>query len=192
VAVIAMEGQSIDELVCVSLRNHPIYATAYMFYGHSEQNGDSAVFSNFYVSRFTDSTYGLTFDTVEQYMHWRKALLFGDTEIAAKILAAKDPAVCKALGRRVRNFDAKIWSAQAIEIVERGIALKFEQNPELRRILLSTSGSVLVECAENDSIWGIGINKRDQKCQDVNTWKGTNLLGVCLMHVRDKMSGRTL
>ena len=51
---------------------------------------------------------------------------------------------------------------------------KFDRNPELMEKLLSTGDTRLVEHTARDSRWGSCPN---------NT--GTNLLGLCLMKVRD-------
>ena len=40
---------------------------------------------------------------------------------------------------------------------------------------------MLVEAAPCDKIWGIGLEKEDEKILDERNWKGTNLLGKCLM-----------
>lgn len=39
-----------------------------------------------------------------------KARLFGDEEIAKKMLATTDPKKHKALGRKVKGFDGGVWN----------------------------------------------------------------------------------
>lgn len=58
-------------------------------------------------------------------MMYRKALLFSDTDIASRILREPSPKKQKALGRKVRNFDRKIWDEHKEAIVEEGNWWKF-------------------------------------------------------------------
>jgi ribA/ribD-fused uncharacterized protein len=44
---------------------------------------------------------GQEFASAEHYMMWRKALLFEDVTVAARVLAAASPGEAKALGREV-------------------------------------------------------------------------------------------
>lgn len=47
---------------------------------------------------------------------------------------------------------------------------------------------MLAECAVNDKIWGIGLSMKDINRLNTKSWKGQNLLGKCLMAVREKLS----
>ncbi|KAI4170278.1 MAG: hypothetical protein LQ346_008876 [Caloplaca aetnensis] len=67
----------------------------------------------------------MTFATTEQYMMYNKAILFKDRETAKKIMLAHTPKQQQALGRKVKNFDEKIWIANREKIVEEGNWRKF-------------------------------------------------------------------
>ena len=54
-------------------------------------------------------------------MMYHKAILFADTDIAAKILREPEPKKQKALGRKVKGFDRKVWDERKEDIVEEGI-----------------------------------------------------------------------
>ena len=58
-------------------------------------------------------------------MMYHKALLFADTDIAAKILRESEPKKQKALGRKVKNFDPMLWAEHKEAIVEDGNWWKF-------------------------------------------------------------------
>ena len=58
-----------------------------------------------------------TYLCMEQYMMAGKAHLFGDEEIRKEILACSDPKQIKALGRKVRGFDQKVWDKFKYAIV---------------------------------------------------------------------------
>ena len=87
---------------------------------------------------------------MEQYMMAAKAELFGDKEIRDQILKCSDQKQIKALGRKVRGFEQKVWDKFKYAIVLLGNWHKFSQNRELREFLLSTGDSVLVEASPYD------------------------------------------
>ena len=122
------------------------------FHNPEEENG---YLSNWYLSEFMVE--GITFSSMEQYMMYKKAMLFQDRETAGKILQTDDVAEIKALGRGVRNFDDQIWIKSREEIVYKGVLEKFRQNPELSAQLKETGEDVIAECAVKDRIWGIGL-----------------------------------
>lgn len=93
----------------------------------------------------------------------------------------------KALGRKVRNFDETIWNEIKYATVLNGNYLKFTQNSELRKFLLSTGDSVLVEASPYDGIWGIKMGETDENARNPLKWNGENLLGFALMEVRDEI-----
>jgi ribA/ribD-fused uncharacterized protein len=149
---------------------------------------EASPFSQWYASRFVDD--GIEYWWAEQYMMRGKALLFGDDEVAAQILAAPHPREHKALGRKVKNFDDAIWKRERVRIVTAGNRAKFTQNPELLDALLATKGTTLVEASPYDRIWGIGLDAKDPRAQDPAQWQGQNLLGKILTELRDELLAR--
>ncbi|KOV78133.1 hypothetical protein ADL03_40630 [Nocardia sp. NRRL S-836] len=131
---------------------------------------------------------GQRFASAEHYMMWRKALLFGDSTVAARVLAAASPAEAKALGREVSGFSDDPWVAARMEIVVTGNLAKFGQNPPLSSFLLGTGSRVLVEASPLDRVWGIGLAADDPLAQNPSSWRGLNLLGEALMEVRSRLS----
>mmetsp|Transcript_2290 Transcript_2290/g.3797 ORF Transcript_2290/g.3797 Transcript_2290/m.3797 type:complete len:184 (+) Transcript_2290:32-583(+) len=152
------------------------------FWGH--KSGTNACFSNWCPAKFkTDD--GILFQNSEQYMMWGKAKLFGDETMAQKILETPDPRQVKGLGRKVRNFDGKLWNKEAKNIVRDGCLLKFRQNKTMNETLLSTGNKMLVEASPHDSIWGIGLDAAAARKVKEEDWPGTNWLGQVLMEVRE-------
>ena len=149
------------------------------FHNPEEQNG---YLSNWYCSAFTVDE--ITFSSMEQYMMYKKAILFQDYQTAEKILSTDDVAEIKALGRIVQHFDEEIWREKREKIVHKGVLQKFLQNPELAEKLLETGEQMIAECAVKDKIWGIGLSMGDEERFCVDKWKGQNLLGKILMQVR--------
>jgi ribA/ribD-fused uncharacterized protein len=137
-------------------------------------------------------TKNLTFLSTEQFMMYHKALLFGDADVAAQIMATPAPAAQKALGRQVHGFDEGVWKANRERIVEEGNWWKFingtgtgEEAKGLRERLLETGERELVEASPRDRIWGIGFGRNNAEANR-GRW-GLNLLGKALIRVRERL-----
>lgn len=152
------------------------------FHKPEEENG---YLSNWYQSGF--SFRGTDFSSVEQYMMYRKAIMFGDNAVRNRILSTDDVAEIKLLGRSVRNYNDKLWDGQRQIIVYQGLLAKFAQNDDLRLRLLNTGSAVLAECAVTDKIWGIGLSMDDDRRFLIDQWQGSNMLGFSLMQVRNML-----
>lgn len=156
------------------------------FWGHNpkkENVVDKSCFSQWFPSSFEVDN--IVYYTAEHWMMAKKALLFNDTAIAEEILAVQKPAVAKALGREVKNFDGSIWNENAYSIVVEGNYHKFNQNKELKQFLINTGNKIIVEASPVDPIWGIGLAHDVKEATNPFNWEGTNLLGFALMEVRD-------
>ncbi|MDD1016514.1 NADAR family protein [Pseudomonas rubra] len=165
-------------------------APAYLyFWGHRQKvdgTPDKSCFSQWFEAGFKEQ--GILYPSAEHYMMAGKARLFNDPATLAKILAASTPAEAKKLGREVAGYDDAAWVAERSAIVEQANLLKFEQNPGLRKFLLSTDGQVLVEASPVDRIWGIGLDAKAPQAADPRQWQGLNLLGYALMRVRERLA----
>ena len=84
----------------------------------------------------------------------------------------------KAAGRKIRGLSEPVWEQNKFRIVCEANKLKFDQNPQLKAILLQTKGRQLVEASPHDSIWGIGFSAADASAHTAQ-W-GQNLLGKAL------------
>lgn len=148
-------------------------------------DGEHSPFSNWHKVEFTEDE--ITFNCTEQYMMYKKAMLFNDSIIAAQILQETFPKEHKKLGRLVKNFNESIWNENCTKIVYNGNKLKFTQNPHLLKILLDTKGKLLVEASPFDVIWGIGMSAEEAQLVDKSKWKGQNLLGKILTQLREDL-----
>ncbi|TCK32562.1 hypothetical protein B0G84_8376 [Paraburkholderia sp. BL8N3] len=148
--------------------------------------GADDAFSNWHPCRL--SYHGVDFSSVEQFIMFSKAKLFGDENSASTILATRFPKDQKALGRKVKGLDLSRWEQKRESIVYVGCREKFAQNPGLRSLLLATAPTELVEASPYDLIWGVGLGERDPRITDKSQWRGMNLLGTTLMKVRDTLT----
>jgi len=114
-----------------------------------------------------------------------KARLFGDNETLIKVMQAEHPKRQKDLGREVKGFVKKEWDAIARDVVYKGNYAKFTQNEDLKKTLLDTVGTTLVEASPYDGIWGIKLAEEDPRAQSRDTWLGLNWLGETLTKVRE-------
>ncbi|MEV6558681.1 NADAR family protein [Nocardia sp. NPDC051756] len=183
-----MNLRSVGDLVRVTTAGEKV--DYLLFWGHQpERSGriGASCLSQWWPAPFVLD--GLEFASAEHYMMWGKARLFGDTDNAERVLAAPTPKAAKALGREVRGFDGKVWSAHRYDVVVRGNVAKFGQHAELTEYLLGTGDRVLVEASPVDQIWGIGLAADDPRAEDPAQWPGLNLLGFALMAARAELRG---
>jgi len=159
-----------------------------LFWGHAVSKDGSVTkscFSQWWQSAFTVD--GIRYATAEHWMMAKKAELF-DKEMIEEILQAKSPAAAKKLGRKVKNFDPKVWGENCFDIVCEGNYHKFSQHADLKEFLLNTKDRVLVEASPVDNVWGIGMAQDNDHAENPRLWKGSNLLGFALMEVRDSLN----
>lgn len=151
----------------------------YLFWG--------GIYSQWFKANFTID--GMRFNCNEQYMMYKKAILFQDAENAEKIMDSSNPKEQKALGRKIKNFNKEVWESVCKDIVFRANLAKFSQNEDLYTDLMSHDSSIIfVEASPEDTIWGIGLGENDPASWDKSTWKGTNWLGEAITEVRDILS----
>lgn len=142
-------------------------------------------FSQWYKFPMYSSKEQLTFNCSEQYMMFKKASIFNDFDSVQKIMKTKYPIEQKKFGRCVKGFDENHWDNVKMDVVFNGNLLKFSHNKDLEDLLLSTTGTTLVEASPIDKIWGIGLDESTARITPVSKWRGENLLGIALTDVRD-------
>lgn len=148
-----------------------------LFYGYRY------CFSNF--AKFNIRLENHIFVCNEQYIMWKKAMIFGDKTIALKILACTNPVEMKKLGKQIKNFNQVIWERHIPEIADACNWAKFSQHTHLKHYILKTKDAELAEASPNDKIWGIGVDIETGK--NKLTWCGQNLLGKSLMRIRERL-----
>ena len=157
--------------------------------------------SNFYSCEFTNeeeyNNYGnqILFKNMEQYFMYQKAKMFDKTVIPS-ILSEISPREIQKLGRTINNFNEEEWNQHKLDIMYRGLQLKFGQNRDILDKLLETGNKTLYEANKYDRYWGIGcdietgikIENNSNSVLDDNGNPivfGENNLGKLLMRLRD-------
>ena len=121
-----------------------------------------------------------------------KARLFGDDSGLSAILVTDGPREQKLIGRQVRSFDQDLWQKHYQNIVFDGRLAKVSQNEDIRRALLHTSRRRLAEASPHGNLWGIGLRACDHHASSADTWRGSNLRGQVLEHVRETLDRETM
>src|SRR5215471_17979641 len=144
--------------------------------------GADSVFSHWYKCRFIIDEQ--IFCCAEQYIMYKKALLFNDAATANKILRSSDPKRHRYLGKQVKGFNKMLWQQSCRQYAFEANLAKFAQNENLRRALSDTQGKTLAEASPYDRNWGIGLSISNPKNQDRRNWRGKNWAGEVLELVR--------
>ena len=139
---------------------------------------------------------GIHFLTSEHHFVWLKAKLFGDKRTMSKVLTVQDPADVKKLGRKISPFDEGTWQEYRYRAMFSAVLTKFQNSPQLKRVLLDSKEAYIAEAAGYDFDYGLGLWEfssefiRGCKAKDGSfdilpeEWPGANMLGIALMEVR--------
>lgn len=146
------------------------------------------IYSQWYQAPMTID--GVYYNCCEQYMMHQKALFFGDTEIAEKIMLTSHPKDQKQLGRQIRDFNKEKWDRVNLQIVYKGNYAKFTQNQGLMAALVATGNKIFVEASPYDLIWGIGMGEDENGVDDPMNWRGQNLLGWVITLVKQELQNQ--
>jgi ribA/ribD-fused uncharacterized protein len=138
------------------------------FYRESDSYG---FFSNFFKRKvIIDGKIWLTTE------HFFQAMKFAGTKYEEEIRNLKTAREAANSGRDRTKPLRNDWELVKDDIMRIAIRAKFTQNEDLKALLLSTNGSLLVEHTENDSYWGDG-----------GDGTGKNMLGKILMEIRNEL-----
>jgi hypothetical protein len=142
--------------------------------------------SNFHVAKF--SIDDVTYNCVEQYYQYQKAVMFKDVKAAKQILDASEPSRQKQIAKSIVDFCEETWEPNAKEIMFNGILAKFSQNEPLLRYLEQTGSRHLYEASPRDLYWGVGLPLSSPDILIKGKHKGLNYLGDILMTVRSQLT----
>lgn len=128
-----------------------------------------------------------SFENMEHYLAVQRAKLSGQESIMERASTATDPKEAKAVLRSLREDHAKEWSEKVEQVTTDGLRAKFSQNSHLLKFLKNTQGLLIGE-ASKDPRWGVGFDLNSPEVLDPSKWNNAgNLLGKCLMKVRDEL-----
>lgn len=140
-----------------------------LFYKINEEYG---CFSNF--AHYDFELDGKKWMTSEHYFQAQK---FKGTEYVEIIRLLDNPMKAAELGRNRKLPLRADWEQVKDDIMRKAVLAKFEQNVDIRNILLSTGSEELIENTSSDYYWGCGENGT-----------GKNMLGKILMEIRERLT----
>jgi N-glycosidase YbiA len=116
---------------------------------------------------------GLVFHTLEHAYHYKK---FYDNwpEIAEQIRLSPSPWAAMKVARENNDKVTSNWHDIKLEVMEKLLRLKLEQNEDVGMILVKTGIRKIVENSPWDSFWGCGADG-----------EGKNMMGELWMKIRD-------
>ena len=117
--------------------------------------------------------------SAEHYIQYTKVMLVNLTDLAQKIQDTPCPFVAKSLGGSIK---IPIWDNVGEDIVKMGIRYKYDQNPQLKKILMDTGNKTIIECTP-DMKWGAAISL-DSKIFGTGKYPGQNITGHSLQELR--------
>lgn len=91
----------------------------------------------------------------------------------------------KQLGRKVKDYKEEVWVKYRVPYVSRGNFEKFNQNIDLKEILLEKDNTIMAEANPYDKIWAIKLKEFDVNATNPKKWQGLNLLGKILTDLRE-------
>ena len=141
------------------------------FYKANETHG--------YLSNFAE------FDFYSEGVHWKtsehyyQAHKFSNEKIIREIIEAPTPQRAADLAYMHADEMVENWEKIKEEIMYKAIENKFEQNLNIKKLILDTRDELLIEAADDDGYWGYGCEK-----------KGKNRLGSLIMKYRSLAQNR--
>jgi ribA/ribD-fused uncharacterized protein len=107
--------------------------------------------------------------------HYFQAQKFPKMALYEEIRQAATPSAAFELAHRNFRRQRPDWDQVRVDVMREALQLKFDANPPLKELLLSTGDRPLVEASEEDAFWGFGADRQ-----------GQNKLGQLLMELRDR------
>lgn len=128
-------------------------------------------FDNF--SSFRVLVDGVLYCTLE-HAYQASKFLQSAPEIAEQIINAYSAHEAQKIAFANRDKQRKDWSEVKVEIMEKLVRLKVEQNPYVKQKLMQTKNYIICEDSPKDAFWGISPNR-----------DGRNELGKIYMKIRE-------
>jgi len=152
----------------------------YMYEGYIK-----GVLSAWHPAEIKEGAY--TYFSALQYIAAQKALCFGDTESYRKIYSTREPEIIHRMINNIKGFDGDKWRKIQGDLRHKAHLLKFQQNPNMAKVLLDTQDKILVECNSANKTQGAGIDMMDPRLNQPESWPGLNRGGFNLMLVREEL-----
>lgn len=139
-------------------------------------NGEYRFLSNFWYSPIVLEE--IWFRTAEHAFQSAKGVNFNEVR---QVISAATPGDAKRLGRKIQMKDN--WMDIRNEVMELIVRAKFQQNTNLKDLLIETGDLPIIELNNwGDTYWGM--------TEYMGIRKGQNFLGKILMKIRSELSSQ--
>ena len=145
--------------------------------------GELCPLSNFHKTEIMYK--GKKFHSSEQVYQYRKAEVLDDQVTMKDILLADTALESKRLGDKLKENEH--WRSIQNNIMTATLRLKFNQNAKLKDFLKQITEKTIAEASPSDLYWGTGAPLSKAETTEVNTWKGSNHLGIILQNIRAEL-----
>ena len=139
-----------------------------------------APFSNFYPCPISIGKQ--PFFCLEQAYQFLHAKILNKPLLATKIFLSRDVRYIKQMGAEMGTSEE--WDNRKFDVMYECLKKKFDQNPDLKALLLKTGDLELIE-ATPDRLWGCGATLSSNAIRKRN-WPGQNKHGHILMTIREE------
>ena len=143
-----------------------------------------AFLSNMYPCPIKDDNN--TYKSAEHFYSCDLAKYHHRNDLIQPILDAQDGYTAKRIVRSIKVVDE--WQDEKIKAMKKIITMKFDQNDNLRDMLINTKGC-LYEATKSDMDFACGYTLSQAKEINKESIKGKNLLGKILCEYRDNIVG---
>lgn len=123
---------------------------------------------------------GILYSTIE---HAYQSLKFKgiSSTVEKEIINSYSPHEAKKIAKKHENIVPVSWHDKKVEIMEKLLRAKVEQNPYVKDKLLETEDYLICEDSPTDNFWGIGESK-----------DGQNMMGKLWMKIREDLQNKAL
>ena len=142
---------------------------------------EHAPFSNFFPCQIRIGKH--TFFCLEQAFQFLRAKTLNKPLAATRIYLSRDVYYIKSLGNELGSSPE--WEACQFDVMYECVLKKFQQNADLKSLLLKTGDMELLE-ATPDRLWGCGATLSSNIIRR-GGWPGQNKQGEILMTVREEL-----
>ena len=129
---------------------------------------------------------GTEYKSAEHFYYAEMARHHNRLDLVNDIIKAKDRYAAKQIGKKITELDEN-WDTIKIKIMKKVVHLKFDQNDNLRDLLLATQGP-LYEATKGDS-FACGMTRAQAKDIAQDSIPTANQLGIILCEYRDEYLG---
>ena len=172
------DGDNLDDL---PPKLHPTYLKQMQIDESTiAYQSEFAPFSNFFSCQFVCGSH--KFFCLEQAFQFVKAKTMNRPLTATRIYLSRDVRLIKKMGDEMGTSEA--WEGRKFDVMYQCLKRKFEQNDDLKTLLLKTGNMELVE-ATPDRLWGCGATLSSNVLRR-HTWPGKNKHGEILMTLREE------